>query len=68
LTRGYTFSPVIRDDTFEEIKSAGGLGIIRNKTLAIDLMRFYSDVRGELASNCLRLYGAFGAPDRHAER
>jgi len=48
LTRGgYTFSPVIRDDTFEEIKSAGGLGIIRNETLAIDLMRFYSDVRGE---------------------
>lgn len=46
VTRGgYTFSPTIHGFTFEEIKSAGDLGIIRDQSLAMDLMKFYANVQ-----------------------
>lgn len=45
ITRGgYTFSPGIHGFTFEEIKSAGDLGLISDATLALDLMKFYANV------------------------
>lgn len=41
---GYTFSPVIRGHTFEEIKATGDLDIFRDKALLFDLTEFYTDV------------------------
>lgn len=41
---GYTFSPIIRGHTFEEIKATGDLDIFRDKVLLFDLSEFYTDV------------------------
>ena len=47
VTRGgYTHSPSIRGYTFETIKSTGGLEIIRDRQLVLDLMKFYATVQG----------------------
>jgi hypothetical protein len=55
ITRGgYTFAPVIRGYTFDEIKSTGDLGIIRDQKLVLDLMKFYADVQGQAQWEYLR--------------
>ncbi len=41
---GYTFSPSVRGHTFEEIKSAGDLDILRDKRLLFDLTEFYTTI------------------------
>jgi hypothetical protein len=47
ITRGgFTFEPIIRGYTFDEIKSAGDIGIIRDQKLVLDLMKFYAGVQG----------------------
>jgi hypothetical protein len=51
---GYTFSPVVRAHTFEEIKSTGDLGIFRDKALLFDLSEFYTRVLEQLQWNYLR--------------
>ena len=54
LTGGYTYSPEIRAHTFEEIKSAGDLGIFRDKALLFDLTEFYTRVQGDAQWNYIR--------------
>ena len=44
---GFTYSPVVSDHTFEEIKSAGELGIIADATLRISITEYYQQVRQE---------------------
>ena len=39
---GYTFLPVINDNTIEEIKFAGHLGLIRNESLRSELTGYYN--------------------------
>jgi len=51
---GYTFSPVIRAHTFEEIKSAGDLDIFRDQPLIFDLTEFYTEVQGVAQWNYFR--------------
>ena len=42
---GFTYSPVVSDHTFEEIKSAGELSIIRQVELRIAITEYYQQVR-----------------------
>lgn len=42
---GFTYSPVVSDHTFEEIKSAGELGIIRDVALRKSITEYYQWVR-----------------------
>lgn len=42
---GFTYSPTISDHTFEEIKSAGELGIIRDTELRSAITEYYQQVR-----------------------
>lgn len=57
VTRGgYTFSPTIHGYTFEEIKSSGDLGIIRDRKLALDLMRFYANVEDRSQWDYIRAF------------
>lgn len=42
----YTYSPYFRSQTFDEIKSAGDLNILRDQQLRFDLMEFYTNIRG----------------------
>ncbi len=51
---GYTYSPNIRGHTFEEIKSAGDLDILRDKELLFDLTEFHTAVKGSEQWNYLR--------------
>jgi hypothetical protein len=47
ITRGgWTFTPIVSDNTFETIKASGDLGIFRDRRLIRDLMALYSDVQG----------------------
>lgn len=39
---GYTFYPVISDNTFQEIKSSGKLSLIRNENIRSALQQYYS--------------------------
>ncbi|MGB5243478.1 MAG: DUF6090 family protein [Lutimonas sp.] len=39
---GYTFYPVISDNTFQEIKSSGKLSLIRNEKIRSALQQYYS--------------------------
>jgi hypothetical protein len=41
----YTYSPGIRSHTFDEIKSVGDLGLIRDKSLLAGITEFYTEVR-----------------------
>jgi len=54
LRAGYTLSPSIRSQTFDEIKSAGDLNILTDRKLRFDLMEFYSNVNGDLQWNYSR--------------
>jgi len=54
LVAGYTYSPEIRAHTFDEIKSAGDLAIISDKTLLLDLTEFYTRVQGVAQWNYIR--------------
>jgi len=48
VTRGgWTFAPTLSGNTFEEMKSSGNLGILRDRALVLDLMRFYGTVQYE---------------------
>jgi len=42
---GFTYSPYVSDHTFEEIKSAGELGIIRDVPLRTSITKYYQQVR-----------------------
>ena len=39
---GYTYNPLISNNTFEEIKSSGKLSLIRNDKLRAELQQYYS--------------------------
>jgi hypothetical protein len=54
LTGGFTYTPEIRAHTFEQIKSAGDLGIFRDKALLFDLTEFYTYVQAVAQWNYLR--------------
>ncbi len=54
LTGGYTYAPEIRAHTFEEIKSAGDLGIFRDKALLFDIGEFYTRVQSDAQWDYLR--------------
>lgn len=54
LKGGYTFSPNIRGHTFEEIKSVGDLGVLRDEQLRFDLTEFYTRVSSSAQWNYLR--------------
>jgi hypothetical protein len=54
LVAGYTYSPVVRAHTFDEIKSAGDLAIIRDKSLLLDLTEFHTDIQGETQWSYIR--------------
>jgi len=57
VTRGgYTHSPSIRGYTFEAIKSTGGLEIIRDRQLVLDLMKFYATVQGQSQWSAFRTF------------
>ncbi len=57
VTRGgYTYTPSIRGDTFETIKSTGGLVVIRDQQLVGDLMKFYATVQGQSQWNAFRTF------------
>lgn len=43
---GYTLSPDIRSQTFDEIKSAGELKVVRDDQLRLDLTEFYTSIQG----------------------
>ncbi len=43
---GYTFSPNVRAQTFDEMRSAGDLNILRDTQLRFDLTEFYTSIRG----------------------
>ncbi len=43
---GYTLSPDVRSQTFEEIKSAGELNVVRDDQLRLDLTEFYTSIQG----------------------
>ena len=43
---GYTFKPPIGSQTFDEIKAAGDLRVLRDERLRVDLMRFYTRIEG----------------------
>jgi hypothetical protein len=42
---GFTYSPVVSDHTFEEIKSAGELDIIGDIALRVSITKYYQQVR-----------------------
>jgi len=42
---GFTYFPVVSDNTFEEIKSAGELGIIRDVALRASITKYYQQPR-----------------------
>jgi hypothetical protein len=47
ITRGgWTFEPIVSDNTFETIKASGDLGIFRDRKLIRELMALYSRVQG----------------------
>lgn len=46
LFAGYTLSPEIRSQTFDEIKSAGDLNILSDEQLRFDLTEFYTEIDG----------------------
>jgi hypothetical protein len=57
VTRGgYTHWPSVRGDTFETIKSTGGLEIFRDKQLVLDLMKFYATVQGQSQWSAFRTF------------
>ncbi len=41
---GYTYSPAIRSHAFDELRSSGDLGLIRDKALLAAITEFYTDV------------------------
>lgn len=43
---GYTLSPDVRSQTFDEIKSAGQLNVVRDDQLRLDLTEFYTNIQG----------------------
>jgi hypothetical protein len=43
---GYTLSPDVRSQTFDEIKSAGELRVVRDDQLRLDLTEFYTNIQG----------------------
>jgi hypothetical protein len=51
---GFTYSPTISDHTFEEIKSAGELGIIRDVELRVSITEYYRQVKQYEQWNYLR--------------
>ncbi|NJM35886.1 MAG: hypothetical protein HC850_15675 [Rhodomicrobium sp.] len=51
---GYTLSPDIRSQTFDEIKSVGDLSLLRDEKLRFDLMEFYTTIHGEGQWNYIR--------------
>lgn len=51
---GFTYSPTISDHTFEEIKSAGELGIIENVGLRVSITEYYQQVKQYEQWNYLR--------------
>ncbi|MEX0644253.1 MAG: DUF6090 family protein, partial [Parvularculaceae bacterium] len=54
LQANYTYSPSIRSSAFEEMKSAGDLGLLRDAQLRFDLTEFYTDVDSREQWNYLR--------------
>jgi len=54
LKGGYTYSPDIRGHTFEEIKSVGDLGVLRDAQLRFDLTEFYTRVSSTAQWDYLR--------------
>jgi hypothetical protein len=54
LKGGYTYSPNIRGHTFEEIKSVGDLGVLRDEQLRFDLTEFYTRVSSTAQWDYLR--------------
>lgn len=45
LKGGYTYSPEIRSHAFEELRSSGDLGLIKDKALLVAITEFYTEVR-----------------------
>jgi hypothetical protein len=43
---GYTLSPDVRSHTFDEMKSAGQLNIVRDGRLRLDLAEYYTNIQG----------------------
>ncbi len=43
---GYSLTPFIRSDTFDEIKSVGDLGILRDPVLRARITEFYTQIEG----------------------
>ena len=57
VTRGgYIHWPSIRGDTFETIKSTGGLEIIRDRRLVLALMKLYATVQGQSQWGAFRTF------------
>ena len=56
---GYTFTPPIGSQTFDEIKAAGDLRVLRDELLRVDLMRFYTRVHGSGQWQQQRALGQF---------
>lgn len=54
LKGGYTYSPDIRGHTFEEIKSVGALGVLRDEQVRFELTEFYTRVSSTAQWNYLR--------------
>lgn len=54
LKGGYTYSPDIRGHTFEEIKSVGALGVLRDEQVRFELTEFYTRVSSSAQWNYLR--------------
>jgi Family of unknown function (DUF6090) len=47
ITRGgWTFEPIVSDNTFETIKASGDLGIFRDRRLIRELMALYTSLQG----------------------
>ena len=45
LKGGYTYSPEIRSHAFDELRSSGDLGLIKDKALLVAITEFYTEVR-----------------------
>jgi len=56
---GYTFRPPIGSQTFDEIKAAGDLRVLRDEQFRVDLMRFYTAVLGDAQWQNQRELGQF---------
>jgi hypothetical protein len=45
LKGGYTYSPEIRSHAFDELRSSGDLGLIKDKVLLVAITEFYTEIR-----------------------